>query len=238
MIHCLPVPAFWWFPEDHADGPRRVVVPAGTAVHATCAGRVTQVDDQAVGTVVVRDRQERFHHFRRLRASSITVREADEVEGGVVLGVVAMPNDGSVAALLYGVHDADDRWLDVLELMVGANDPPPAGPNAALSDDASARGPLLRPEPSPLATRSEPVAVAASVEEMPTAAVPIVHVPQRGAGDEVGREVAETATDALDATGRPERTIAEPADPAEPLIGEPEEQRSKLAARRPPRRST
>jgi hypothetical protein len=232
----LPVPAFWWFPEDHDDGPRRVIVPEGTGVHVTCSGRVTHVDDQAVGSVVVRDHEERFHHYRRLRASSITVNESDEVIEGDLIGVVATPNDGSISALLYGVHDAEDRWLNVVELLVGANDPTPL----ALADDPSIAASVQSYPASGVAERGQDVAPMPEhhsgeplvVEPGPTPAevvrAPDVAVPARSEPAEVVHTPAAEAEE-------PTPPVADAVTPPE---ADQRPQRSKLAARRPPRRST
>src|SRR5262245_52565576 len=117
----------WWLPDAAVDGPRRVIAPAGMPVHATMAGRVTLVDTQAVGAVVIRDADERFHHYRRLQASSITVAVDDNVAGGTLLGVIAPPSDESMPALLYGVRDAEERWVDTDALLLGAADPAELG---------------------------------------------------------------------------------------------------------------
>ncbi len=273
MTRYLPVPALWWFPEAHDDGPRRIVVPAGTAVHATHAGRVTDVDDQAVGSIVVRDEQERFHHYRRLRASSITVAESDEIEAGAVIGVVAEPNDGSVPAVLYGVHDADDRWIDIVELLAVGRDPDVlvfdrvgpalanpteskpdefAGPTPAEPTRRPAASPTPVPAPTPapavdtaptLSRPAAPEQPTQPVRSPPTSSAAIAPDPPRSdssPSDSPPSSKGEPAA-ASDGVRDESSQPAEPAEPAEPdKRDEPdaEPQRSRLAARRRPRRPT
>lgn len=286
MKRCLPIPAFWWYPEPFADGPRRIVVPADTPVRATCAGRVTKVDDQAVGAVVVRDEYERFHHYRRLRASTIMVAESDEVEQGAVLGVVASPNDGSTPALLYGVHDANDKWIDIVDLFAGAMDPAIIGAVPDLPGSEDRREVLAKPSTKPV---TDPPRARVREPAAPTSPAPLQQIDpvppapaeepaeEPAVADPAPMHPATSASSAEPLNGAvpvPAEAAPEGATPAEPPPAEPQPaeprsteapppaaatelrheeadapdadadvddakpRRSKLAARRPPRRSS
>lgn len=240
----LPVPSFWWYPEPFADGPRMVVVPADTPVHVTRSGRVTHVDDQAVGTVVVRDDHECFHHYRRLRASSISVEDGALVDAGDVIGVVAHPNDGSTPALLYGVHDAADTWIDIVELLAGARDPVvldqrlpiPAAAPASSAD----RSPPTRPHSTPTVPTDR--ATASSLAGRPPAAAERAQ-PHDDESIEHPVETPTTASESSPTTTPDEPPASPPAASDEPTAPPPAHEpdtsrRSRLAARRPPRRSS
>ncbi|MEM9514368.1 MAG: M23 family metallopeptidase [Actinomycetota bacterium] len=198
----LPLAAMWWYPIPDGAGPARIVVPDGTPVHAVSDGRVVRVDTQAVGTVVIRDDAERFHHYRRLQATSVPVHEQQRIEAGTVLGVVARPSDESAPALLYGVRDAQERWLDVLPLLVGAGDP---------------------------AELDRTVAAPAHTDPLLAAQRPVTPV------DSGPRSPSPEPAPPSDPTPT-EQPAAETAPPS--TAAAPEERRSRLAGRRPPKRSS